>query len=381
MGSLIRDRKFLHATAVLIGTMVGVGMFGVPFVFAKSGFLIGVATLLGVSALTLLFNLLFAELTLRTQGAHQLPGYANIWLGSWGRRAVFFANVLGIYGALLAYLIVVGEFLRNIFAQVSAIDPSTYSMIFAIVASLFLLARLRTVAAIEFTMVIVLVGVLLLVFVTGFPSIQMSHFSGWNSQYWFLPYGVIMFALAGLTSVPIMRQLLMGRERLLRPSITWAVALVALLYLLFAFVVVGVSGADTSPEALSGLFGHLGTPIIILGSILGVMTISTSYLMLGTALSEIYGIDYRLRPMSAWLLTVLPPLIFFWTGLRNFIDVIGMVGAVAIGIESAIFLFAYLRAKRFSLRTPEWHLTVPKSVIYLLALLFLAGSGYALIIQ
>jgi amino acid permease len=32
------NKRFYEATATLIGTVVGVGIFGVPYVVAKSGF-------------------------------------------------------------------------------------------------------------------------------------------------------------------------------------------------------------------------------------------------------------------------------------------------------------------------------------------------------
>ena len=83
MLTLFRDRKFLHAVAVLIGTMVGVGIYGIPFAFAKAGFWVGMVWLVGLAGIVCLFNLMFAELTLSTQGTHQVAGYANIWLGAW----------------------------------------------------------------------------------------------------------------------------------------------------------------------------------------------------------------------------------------------------------------------------------------------------------
>jgi len=35
------NKNFLYASATLIGTIVGAGMFGLPYVVARSGFLIG----------------------------------------------------------------------------------------------------------------------------------------------------------------------------------------------------------------------------------------------------------------------------------------------------------------------------------------------------
>jgi len=375
----LRDRKFYHATAVLIGTMVGVGMYGVPFAFAKAGFLVGVAWLVGLALVVALFNLMFAELTLSTQGVHQVIGYINIWLGPWGRRLATVANIVSIYGALLAYIIVIGEFLHNILSHFIAVDPQLYSIVFAAVGSLVWLLRVRTIATIELGMIMLYTAAVLLIVALGAGSIRAVNFGGGAPDFWYLPYGVLLFAFAGMSAIPIQRLLLTGREQLMRPAILSAVGFTALMYLVFATVVVGVSGEVTSPAALAGLYGALGTPIIVLGSLLGVMTISTSYIILGSALFESFHTDYRVRAPVAWILTGLPPVVFFLSGLINFIDVIGMVGAVAVGILSALLTVAYIRARRMRLRAPELKVPVPTVVVIVIALLFIAGVVVELI--
>lgn len=380
MFPLLKDRKFLRATALLVGTMVGVGIFGIPFAFAKAGFWLGAAWLLGLTALTMLYNLMFAELTLRTQGVHHMAGYANIYLGPWARRLTFFALVLSGYGTLLAYMIIVGGFLHNVLSQYIAINPDLYGVIFAGVWSLVVFARLRTVASVDLFMMCAFGAVILLVFIFGIPNINPVNLQGVIWDFWFLPYGVIMFALAGANTIPLQRQLLAGRERILRPAIMTAVALVGILYLVFAFTVVGISGDITTPDALGGLFGFLGSGVILLGSVFGIMTISTSFLMMSEALYETFHIDYRVRPLWAWALVIGPPMLFFWSGLRNFIDVIGLVGAVAVGILSIIVLLAYLRGRSYRLREPEFTVPVPGFVVWMIVALFAAGIVYTVVV-
>lgn len=370
MREYLCDRKFWHATAVLVGTMVGVGIYGIPFAFAKAGFWMGAVWLIVLGTVMVLFNLLFAELTLATHGVHQVSGYANIWLGPWGRRFATFANVLSIYGALLAYLIVAGEFLHVILSNFLAIHMEWYSIIFALTWSCMWFLRVRAIAALEIILIGVYSLIILVITIFGFEHITWSNFTQWTPEYWYLPYGIILFAFAGLSAVPIQRQLLANRERLMRPAIICAVAIAAVLYLLFAFTVVGISGDVTSPEALAGLFNFLGSPIIILGALLGVMTISTSYVMLGTALYETFHIDYRMRVPSAWLLAVLPPILFFLIGLRNFIDVIGLVGSVAVGLLAILLLGAFLRARNRY-----------RMLVWPLMILFAAGIVYQLILR
>lgn len=381
MLAYLKDRAFLHASAVLIGTMVGAGIYAIPFAFAKAGFWVGLLWLIGLAGILCLFYLMLAELTLSTQGIHQVSGYANIWLGAWGRRAMTLASVLGIYGALLAYMIVAGGFLHTVLSQFLRFNPPLYSIVFALAWSFLWVMRPRTIATVE----VALIGVyaVLIVTVAGFaiPHVYPAFLTGWTPEFWSLPYGILLFALAGLSAVPIQRELLTGKERLFRRAIIVPMLFVVILYGLFAFAIVGVSGQLTSPEAFAGLFGILGTPVLMLAAVLGILTVSSSYVILGTALYETFHIDYRLSSSAAWLFVLVPPVLFFVSGLRNFIDVIGLVGGVSIGTQAILLLIAYLRARHIRLRVPELKLHVPTVLVWLLIAFFAAGVVHEFLIR
>ena len=80
-------------------------------------------------------------------------------------------------------------------------------------------------------------------------------------------------------------------------------------------------------------------------------------------------------------MVVFPPLILYFSGLRNFIDVIGTIGAVTVGLTSIVFILAYLKARKNSERVPEFTLHVPVVVWYFLVVVFAAGTGYAVLWQ
>jgi amino acid permease len=358
--------------------MVGVGIFGIPFVFAKAGFIIGLGFLLIAAAVTLTSNLMFAEVVLRTPDKHQLVGYANRYLGPFAKRIMLFTNTLGIYGALLAYINVAGDFLNNIFSSWLYIKPEYCSIIFFVIGAWLLLFRFRTIAAIEFFMTGLFIAVIVLIFGVGVPEIRFANLTSMTLEFWFLPYGVLLFAFGALTSIPLQREILGEKEHLFRPSILTAVGLVGVLYLLFAFTVVGISGDITSPDALSGLIDTLGTKVVILGSLFGVLAIFTSFLMLGSALKNIFHLDYGIRKRSSWLLVIVPPLALFLIGMRSFIQIIELVGAVAIGIESIVLIFMYIQAKRKGERVPEFTLMLPRWLLWIMIILFSAGIIYVI---
>ena len=380
MKFLGENRKFFYATAALIGTMVGVGVFGIPFSFAKAGFGVGFLFLVLVGFLTLIVDMMFGEVVLRTGEKHQTVGYAGLYLGPVWKKIMFFAVVLGIYAAMLAYVIIAGEFLSNVFSAFFYLSGAAYSYIFIFILSFLLLLGLKRISRIELFLTVFFLAVVFIIFGFGIFKINPDNFNLINSEFWFLPYGVLLFAFAGMSAIPLQKEILRGQEHKLKKSILWAVLLVGVLYLVFSFTVVGVSGDVTSPDAVTGLFDFLGSKIVIFGSIFGVLAVSTSFLMLGEALKEVFVWDYKLKRGWAWLLVVFPPFLLFVAGLRTFIDVISLAGSLSIGLILLILIFTYTAAKSKGDRIPEYSLNIPLWFLYSMVVLFTAGIVYVLFV-
>ncbi|MEK7121373.1 MAG: aromatic amino acid transport family protein [Patescibacteria group bacterium] len=377
----LKNKKFLYSAAVLIGTMVGVGVFGIPFAFAKAGFWVGFLFLIFVGFVTLILNLMYGEIVLRTHEEHQITGYTDKYLGPWFKRLIFFSVSLALYSALLAYVVIAGDFMNNIFSSVFYASPTFYSLVFFFTLSILVLAGIKRISWVELLLVGLFAVVVLLIFSIGVNKIDFSNFIGFQSEFWFLPYGILLFAFAGFSAIPIQRDILRGQENNLKKSILLAVLLTGVLYLLFAFTVLGISGGVTTPDAISGLYEFLGSKIIFLGSLFGILAVSTSFLMLGSAFLDMFHLDYNVPRKLAWLLVVVPPLVLFLGGLRTFIDIISLAGSVAIGLEGIVLTFVYIKSKSKGDRVPEYSLELPKFIYYLLIFVFGAGMVYALFIK
>jgi amino acid permease len=74
-------RASFEAAATLVGCTIGAGILGIPYVVAQAGFITGAITIILLGALMLMLNLFTGEIALRTEGDHQLPGYAERYLG------------------------------------------------------------------------------------------------------------------------------------------------------------------------------------------------------------------------------------------------------------------------------------------------------------
>ena len=96
-----KTRKFYSAAFTLTGTIIGAGILGLPYVFAKAGFFIGLFWLIFLGLILLFVGLCMGEITLRTKKIYQLPGYSNKYLGKWGGRVMFVAIIFGKRGATI----------------------------------------------------------------------------------------------------------------------------------------------------------------------------------------------------------------------------------------------------------------------------------------
>jgi tyrosine-specific transport protein len=373
------NKRFWHAVAMMIGMIVGVGIFGVPYAITKVGFALGAIYILILGGILLLEHLLYSEVVLRTEGKHRLVGYAEIYLGRKGKLIASAAQILSFYGALIAYIIIGGQFLYSILLPVFGGNLLIYQLAFFILMSLAVLIGLRLVASIEFLMTILLLVVITIIVVFGLPYVWYPNLYVMNLKEVFFPYGVILFALAGAAAVPEIRELLRGQEEKIKKAITIGTAVPMIITALFTFVVIGISGAATTPEAISGLVGALGGKIIFLGAVFGLLAIATSFLVLGLNLKELFHLDYKLNSFLSWALACILPFLVFLIGRPEFISVIAFTGAVLGGVEGILIILIWLKAREEGKRKPEYSISVSRIILDLVAFIFILGVLYKLI--
>lgn len=373
------NKRFFHAIAMMVGMIVGVGIFGVPFAVEKVGFALGATYIFILGMLLLLVHILYGEVALRTEGKHRLVGYAEIYLGQKGKIAASLAQIFSFYGALIAYIIIGGQFLHMFLAPVLGGTVLMYQLGFFVFMSLFVGAGLKLVASIEFVMTIFLLAIVGVILAFGLPYVWYPNLYVMNLKEIFFPYGVILFALGGAAAVPEIRDLLRGQEKKMKKVLIWGTAIPVAITILFSFVVIGVSGENTTAEAISGLVGPLGNNIVFFGAIFGFLAIATSFLVLGLNLKEIFKFDYKINGWLSWLLACAVPFIIFLLAKPSFISVIAFTGAVLGGIEGLLIILIWLRAEKEGKRTPEYKVKVSEWVLSLVAFVFILGIIYKII--
>ena len=375
------NHKFVMAVATLIGTIVGAGVLGIPYVIAKSGFLYGTILILLVGAAFLFLNLFTGEIVLRTKEQHQLTGYMEKYLGKWGKNLMMFSMVFGIYGALTAYLIGEGQVLKIIFGGPAWI----YTLLFFAIVAIIIYKGVKAMGKVELVVISLLVVVVFLIGLLSYDKIDLSNLSTFHPAFFFLPYGVILFAFIGTASVPEMQEELENEKHKLKKALIWGSVIPVLLYALFSFIVISIVGLNNFELLLPNeriatvaLSVYANPTLGLFANIFAIFTMFTTFLTLGVALMEMYEYDYHLKKSMAFALTMFLPLGLALSGFTTFIATLGITGAIAGGVDGILIVLAYWKAKKLGDRKPEYSLRVSKLVGMVLILMFALGILYQL---
>lgn len=374
--------KFLRAIGMMIGAIVGVGVFGLPYVFSQAGFALALLELLIIGVLLTILQLMQAQIAIQTGGHHRLAGYVGRYLGKGWSWLTLLALAAGIWGAMIAYMIVGGNFLFLFASPVFGGSEWMYAILLGGIASVLIYRGLRFASQIEMMVIAALLFLFLFIILASIPHIDPHAYLFVSFDHAFLPYGVILFALAGIGIVPEIRDVLGKRlQSKLGQVIVIGMTLIILLYVLFSAAVFGVTGAETTPVAFDGLVPVLGNTFRVVATFLGTLTILSIYLMLGIELLNTLRFDFHLPHKFAWVIVTSIPLLFYLFGAREFIAVVGFVGSVFTGALGVLVALTYARMKRSSVCERQECLNFPNVLTWALIWLFIGGILFEMINQ
>lgn len=295
----------------------------------------------------ILVQVVYGELALATPDMKRLPGFARFYLGRPAEKLAAFTFVAGSFGSLLAYLIVGGEFLGNLLSPYFGGSVIIWTLIYLILGAGSIYIGINWIKRIEFWGVLSFFVILFILFFRSQPFLKAENFSSaFDPNYIFLPYGPILFSLWGASLIPEIEEMMGRKKNLLKTVIISSVLISIIFYILFVYLVLGVTGSQTTESALVGLKNFLGDGIANLGFLFGVIATFTSFITVGLTLRNLVHYDLKIKKNYASLITFLVPLALFFMGLQKFIPIISFIGAAMLGIEGALILLMYKKMKK-----------------------------------
>lgn len=364
-------------------------MFSLPYAALRAGFSLTVFYLIVLGLLLSITHLAYAEVTLRTSAPHRFTGYVGRYLGERWKKITFIEGLIGLWGSLLIYTIVAAKFgnlvLSPLFASAGLpVSETVIGAFFFLIAALIIWGGDVRVGRQELAFTIPMVMIIFVIFLVSVysPEFSSSFLTGWNKEEWLLPYGIVLFALSGFSAVPMLEHILSpAREKGLTfnyPFIVFAGTFIpVLLYILFTWGVVGVSGTYTSEDALSGLSGIVWDGIIAAGAILALFAIYTSFISIGNELEKTFSEDYHISKRASFFLTLAAPFLLYLLEVRDFITIIEFIGALMGGYIGIVTILLLWKAQKEGDSTSPFSLKIPKPLGFFIMALFFVASLYA----
>ncbi len=371
------NKKFFFAVAALVGTIIGAGIFAMPYAFAKAGLVPSLIVFGVLAGVNIVIMLMYGEVILRTPGIqHECTGYTGQYLGRPGRWLMLVVNLVGTYGALLVFIIGGSDFLRRLLGPSTTLSPVWAGVIFFVVCSALVVWGLRAVAKVDLVFMFLFIGVVGLITAWAAPKIQLANFATGDLTQILFPFGIIIFALTGATTLPMMNNLLRGQAHQFGKAIIWGGVIATIITLVFTIAILGLGGAQTTSDAIGTVQQTLPTSASLALAIFGLVALGTSFLSSGLMLRDMFMFDYRIKRRLAVVLVLLVPLGLFLLDLTGFVGTISFIGAVTGGLTGIIYVILYRQARIKGQRRPEFQINFPAWVqgtvlfVYVLAITY-----------
>ncbi|OGF27681.1 hypothetical protein A2303_00430 [Candidatus Falkowbacteria bacterium RIFOXYB2_FULL_47_14] len=374
-----RHKNYYKAIAVMVGYIIGVGMFGLPFVVAKAGLLTFFGFLLFLGPIQYFLHLVYANIICVSGTSRRLPGYATEYLGKKYKIFVLIAKMTGNFGGLLAYIIITGIFLHELFSPYFGGSEFVYASVLFALEAVVVYFGIGMIAKVELVLTAFLLLMPALIAWKGWGEISAVNYSLLDWKYILLPYGVMLFSLDGNGSMPIISKLLDRDRKSIKSVIRIGTFLPVVVIIIFTLVIVGISGSATTEDALVGVKQVLNDGVVFFSLIFGVLTMITSFFGVSESVKEILNWDYGVGKKLSWAIAVFVPYLMYITGARNLVDVIGFVGSIGSGFCGIVLILIFRKLQKQEGKLVLFDRQPGNFITSFFILMFLGGIVYNLI--
>lgn len=359
-------KNIIVPAGLLAALIIGAGMFSLPFIFQKAGWLTGFFYLAIFSLIFSLVHLMYLAIIQKTGGHHRFVGYARIHLGRFGFLPSVLVAVFTLILVLTIYLILSISFIRLILPDFNSLIGV---LAFWLLGTTAVILGIKKMAGVEFWTAFGMIVLVLAIFIgaLNLTDFNLKDVQAFNLPFWFLPFGPVLFSLGGRAAISSIYEYFKVNKLEERGNIKLAVILgtiiPAIIYFLFVFGVLSFSPGLVTSDAVSGM---IMAPIWVIKAIgvLGILSLLTSYVFLGLELKGIFRLDFGLSEVRAALLVILAPIGLYLLGVTDFIKTVSLAGGVFAALEGVLVVLMYEK------------ISGQRIFVYLLLPIFFLGALY-----
>lgn len=337
-------KKNFLAIGLMMGGVVGAGIFSLPYVFVQIGLGRGFFYLIALTALMIITYLMYAEVLLKTPGQHNYVSLSKLYLGNIAEIFSFLFAVITIFLVLFIYLFLAGKFIGLIWPAAPLLLTA---LPFWLLASISVFFNLKKLVEVEFVTSAAIGIIVFIIFIFSLPNFSaavfLTYFSGLPGVSFWLPIGPLLFALAGRAAVS---ELANYSKQNLKTNIIFSFIIIAIIYLLFVIGVIFLTNGLVSEDTVSGLSGFLPYFLLVIIALMGLVAVWHVYVLLGFDLYNILTADLKWPERLAGFSIVFIPLILYLINWQSFFLVVSLVGGVFAALENIFIVLMWLKMKK-----------------------------------
>jgi hypothetical protein len=273
--------------------------------------------------------------------------------GRWLLWIVFTLLSVAFLANLASYVSGAGE----IVADLTGIAQRLAELLVYVISAMVVFFGLRAVGIAERIGVLVLVGLIAVIGIgaIGIPFRAALGPSG-STRQWMALYGMVMYALWTFYSVPQVVKGLGHGSKDAVGAILRGLGINGVLTAAVAVAALGLSN-EVTEIAILGITARMGSWAGVLGALLIVFALVTSYWSSSLALADILRERTGISVKAAWLLATLPSLLILWVGVWQFLEWMRLAAGATAIVVALITIPMYVQARRRGrVSDPVWTL-------------------------
>jgi hypothetical protein len=362
--------KSLTIAAIVAAATIGEGVFAVPYIIQASGWMTTLGYFVALIAVVSVAHVLYLRTLAATDEKERLLGLARRYFGATGFWIGFVAIVIGLLLGFVAYLVLGTQFLQILFpGMASGVALAIFWLLFAILVW----GSEGRIAWFEAVGIALVSFAILFIFFSGHPAVFFNTVPFAVSGGFFLPFGVVIFALAGWTSVEPVYELAYRKEdgrKLAVPAafvlFVLGAAFAGLLYWLFAAGVIGTV-PHVAADTVSGIAVWPLWRKDVLAAV-GLLSVCVVSVPIAREIRGAMEKDLGWNSIVARAAIVLLPLAAVLLGFTDFLTIVGIAGGVFISTQYLLIISVGRRTLALSVRE--------KVLLDIVAIVFVCAAVY-----
>jgi amino acid permease len=361
-------KKSIEIISVVAAATIGSGIFALPYVIQESGWLLSLGYFIALIAIVSLAHILYLGTLGEVHEKERLLGLARKYFGTPGFWAGFLAIVVGLLLSFVGYLVIGEQFVHIL---VPGIPPLFALILFWLIIATLVFKSGGRAAILEVVGISLISCAVFFIFILGHPLRAFAAMPIADAKNIFLPFGAILFSVAGWTSVEQVYEIRKKNTgtTLAFLCFVFGAMLASILYWFFALGILGsVSRATTDTISSVAAWPFWKKDIL---AIIGLLAIGTVSVPLSREIRGALEKDLGWNSLISRIIIVTLPLVVVLSGFNDFLIIISLAGGIFISAQYILIISVSRRTLQLSRRE--------KVLLDILTVIFICAAIYEIV--